>query len=107
MPVLPGVYTIPDLAVEPEIRMRAAMLRHPDSVLTGASAARVSYWPEVRMDDIGLAIRSTPRSAPGFSISRRQVPPELIVERDGLRFTNPALTAIDIATFGCASASVG
>ncbi len=102
--VLPGVYTVPGLAAVPEVRMRAAMLRHPDSVLMGASAAQVSYWPEIRLGDIEVAVRSTPRQSPGFNLSRRPVPPELVVQRDGLRFTSPALTAIDLATFACADA---
>jgi very-short-patch-repair endonuclease len=37
-----------------------------------------------------------PRS--GFVLSRRAVPPELVVSRSGLRYTSPALTAVDLAT---------
>jgi very-short-patch-repair endonuclease len=41
---------------------------------------------------------------PGFSFSRRYIPAELITEREGLRHSVPALTAIDMATFACSDA---
>ena len=41
---------------------------------------------------------------PGFSFNRRYVPADLITEREGLRYSVPALTAIDMATFACSDA---
>jgi very-short-patch-repair endonuclease len=102
--VLPGIYTVPSLAARTEIKIRAAMLRHPDGVLFGASAAQVSYWPEMKPRTIDLAVPSMLRPAVGFRFSRRRIPAELVVQRDGLRFTDPALTAVDLATFECADA---
>lgn len=102
--VLPGVYTPSALASRSDIRMRAAMLRHPDAVLVGEAAARVSYWPDLHLSDIELAVTTLPKPAPGYRFSRRRIPPELILHRDGLRCTDPALTAIDLATFACADA---
>jgi hypothetical protein len=49
-----------------------------------------------------LASGVSPR--PGFAFSRRHIPPELIVERAGMRYSSPALTAIDLATLDCADA---
>ena len=40
----------------------------------------------------------------GFSFSRRRIPEELIAVRGGLRYTTPALTAIDLATSACSDA---
>lgn len=102
--VLPGVYTPAALAPRPDIRMRAAMLRHPDAVLLRTAAATVSYWPDLRVGEIELAVTTLPKPAPGFRFSRRHIPPELIRHRNGLRFTDPALTAVDLATFECADA---
>jgi len=102
--VLPGVYTPSALASRSDIRMRAAMLRHPDAVLVGEAAARVSYWPDLHLSDIELAVTTLPKAAPGYRFSRRRIPPELILHRDGLRCTDPALTAVDLATFACADA---
>ena len=100
--VLPGVYGRPDLAHLAETRMRAACLRHPDAVLVKGAAARVSYWPDAPLRDVEVATRYAVAPAAGFLFTRRRIPPELIRERDGLRFTDPALTAIDLANFDCA-----
>lgn len=101
-PVLPGVFAPPELAGEPRIRMRAALLRHPDAVLLGAAAAQLSFWPEAPVRTVEVAVRRPVAPANGFTFTRRQIPPELIGERGGLRLTTPALTAIDLATPVCA-----
>lgn len=84
--------------------MRAACLRYPDGVLLGGAAARLSYWPGCPLGTIELAtqVQAPPRA--GFRFTRRRIPPELVVERDGLRYTAPSLTAIDLASFACADA---
>lgn len=101
-PVLPGVFSTPDLVGDPLIRMRAALLRHPDAVLLGGAAARLSYWPEAPLTTIEVAVNHPVADARGFAFTRRRVPPEVWVERDGLRYSTPALTAIDLATAACA-----
>lgn len=83
------------------IRMRAALLRHPDGVLIRAAAARVSYWPDAPLSRIELAVPHKVRAQPGFTFRQRVLSPSLVVERSGLRFTTPALTALDMATQDC------
>lgn len=102
--VLPGIYATSEIAHSWEGRIRALSLRHRDAVLLGAAAARVSYWPEVHLDDIEAAIPHPVRPQPGFRFNRRHIPAELIAERNGLRYSIPALTAIDLATFACSDA---
>jgi len=94
--VLPGVYAEPSVGGERAVRLRAAMLWAPEAVLTGRVAASVSFWPGIRYDRITLA-SCRHRTAPhGFSASRRSIPADLIAERQGVRFTSPALTALDL-----------
>jgi very-short-patch-repair endonuclease len=102
--VLPGVYAAPAIARSWQTRVRAVALRHPDAVLLGGAAARVSFWPDAPLDRIEAAVPCVQRPQPGFSFNRRAVPPDLIAEREGLRYSVPALTAIDIATFACSDA---
>ena len=102
--VLPGVYAPPEIAGDVEVLMRAVRFRHPDAVVFAAAAARVSFWPEAPIRAIEVAAPTRVASHPGYAFSRRHIPPELVVERAGLRFTAPALTAIDLATFDCADA---
>ena len=104
MPVLPGVYAQPEAARNVEILIRAVSLRYPDAVVFGSAAAKMSFWPEAPMATINVASSTGVVSRPGYSFSRRHIPVELVIERAGLRYTTPALTAIDLATFECADA---
>lgn len=95
--VLPGVVVAAGREVDPLVRIQAAARWDPDAIFTGAAAARLSYWPEARLDSIDLAVKYQRRPQRGFRFCRRTVPPELVSERGGLRFTSPALTALDLA----------
>jgi very-short-patch-repair endonuclease len=95
--VLPGVYSTPDWKQKPALAMRAALLRHPDGILVGAAAARASYWPSVKLNRIDFAVPRTLTARDGFAFNRRSIPADLVIERQGLRLTDPALTAIDLA----------
>ncbi len=102
--VLPGVYATPEIARTWQTRARALALHHRDAVLIGAAAARVSFWPTAPLIHVEAAIRGALKPQPGFSFCRRRIPEELIAVRGGLRYTVPALTAIDLATFECSDA---
>ena len=67
--------------------MRAVCLRHPDAVLLTEAAAQVSYWPTVSLDAIQVAVPSPLPKQRGFAFTRRRIPPELVAEEQGLRFT--------------------
>ena len=102
--VLPGVYSVPDLASDPSIRVRAATLRHPDAVVLTGAAARALFWPSAPMRSIEIAVPGAVPPIRGFTFNRRRIPPELIIEMTGVRYSSPALTAIDLADFDCADA---
>jgi very-short-patch-repair endonuclease len=102
--VLPGVYATPDIAQTWRTRARALALRHRDAVLVGAAAARVSFWAAAPLDHVEAAVHSVLKPQSGYGFSRRRIPEELIAVRGGLRYTVPALTAIDLATFECSDA---
>ena len=102
--VLPGVYATTELARTWQTRARTLALHHRDAVLIGAAAARVSFWPTAPLIHVEAAIRDALKPQPGFSFCRRRIPEELIAVRGGLRYTVPALTAIDLATFECSDA---
>jgi very-short-patch-repair endonuclease len=97
--LLPGVYVgaaaPPDLVV----RARAARAWSPDAVVTGRAAARLTFWPDLPVEDVEVAARRVRACTPGYRFERRVVEPELILESAGLRLTRPALTALDL----CAS----
>jgi hypothetical protein len=104
VPVLPGIYALPESAHNVEVMMRAVSLREPDAVVFGAAAARASFWPAAPLRTVDVAAPTRLARRPGYTFSRRRIPLELIIERDGLRYTAAALTAIDLASFECADA---
>jgi very-short-patch-repair endonuclease len=98
-PVLPGIYTAAGQTDDFGVRALALRRWSPDAVLTGAAAARLTFWPKIRVAEIDAA---TDRQAvhAGFRLTRRTIPDELLWERDGLRLTVPALTALDLCEEG-------
>ncbi len=94
--VLPGIYSEPDRIGQFSTRVLAAMVDSPDAVLIDGAAARVSFWADLPVREVACAVPGKRVSPPGFRFVRRTVPPELVVNGRGLRFTAPALTAIDL-----------
>lgn len=104
VPVLPAVYAAPAVATQPLTRMTAVCLKYPDAVLLTGAAARVSCWPKASLGPVHIAAPQKIAPQRGFAFTRRRIPPELVAEHSGLRYTVPALTAIDMATFSCSDA---
>lgn len=106
--VLPGVYCPPELGGAESVRVRAAVLwAGPDAVLTGLTAARLTYWPSAPASPVALALpTTTKRARAGIVVERRRVPPELVLDRCGLRVTQPAATAVDLAATAHGGAAI-
>ena len=94
--LLPGIYTTPLAASDQLVRMRATTLWEPNAVLTHEAAAWLTFWPAIRVSQIKVAAPSRTARRAGWQSSRRSIPPELIIERRGIRCTAPALTALDL-----------
>ena len=101
--MLPGVYAAADQARSARTLMAAVGVWDATAVLTHEAAAASSFWPELSVPVVRCTVRHerTPRS--GFEFTRDRIPPELIWNRPGRRFTSPALTALDL----CASLGGG
>ena len=100
VPVLPGVYCLPEGVTSPLLLLRAATVwAGPDAVLTGWAAAKVTFWPTCPMSRVTLAVPASSglRSAGLIEVVRRRVPPTLIWRRSGLACTAASLTAVDLA----------
>jgi very-short-patch-repair endonuclease len=94
--VLPGIYAAAEQATD--LRVRFAALTHwdPDAVVTGAAAARLTFWRSLSVDAVEVATRRR-GSYPGFWLRHRSVPEELVTHRHGLRVAVPALAALDLS----------
>ena len=95
--VLPGVYARSESA--DSLPTRIVALRHwePSAIIIGAAAARLTFWPTVRVTDVECAVPRARASQPGYRFIRRTIPAELVTERSGVRLTSAALTALDLA----------
>lgn len=94
--VLPGIWAAAGEATSPAIRLLAAGCWTADGVLSGRAAARISFWPHIALKTITLSAPARLVPQPGFEVRRERLPAELVSERDGLRFTVAALTALDL-----------
>jgi very-short-patch-repair endonuclease len=93
--ILPGVYADAGVEITLAWRVRALMLWSADAILTREIAAAVSFWPALKVDVVSAADRCR-GTAVGFAFERRTVPHDLVCKAAGLRFTSPALTAMDL-----------
>jgi very-short-patch-repair endonuclease len=94
----PGVLCRWQDAVTAEVRLRAASAWVPFGVMTGPAAARLTFWPEIGVPDIGISCRTFRPIQRGFTITRERIPEELVMDVAGCRVTVPALTALDLVS---------
>lgn len=92
-----GVYVQSGSQDDWGVKVLAVAAWMPNAVFTGVTAARLSYWPELREDRVAAAVPNDLRPRKGYDFSRRHIPSELIFERQGVRCTTPALTALDLS----------
>jgi very-short-patch-repair endonuclease len=92
-----GTFVAAGTERDPLILATALCAFFPDAVVTGWTAAAMSFWPgEERLPIRALQVK--PGNAPAWlAASRASVPPELIVSRGPVRLTCPELTALDLA----------
>lgn len=93
---LPGVYVHRDLASDWRVLARAVREWDAQAMVAGDAAAALSFWPELKPQTVEVVGRRTQFRSSKISVSRRIVPPDLVVERNGVRMTAPALTAMDL-----------
>lgn len=93
---LPGVYAHPDLPDTWETRLLAARAWAPDHVLVGAAAARVTWWEDLKFEDIELWGARKVSPAPWLSVRRVDLDPDAILWQSDHKVAVPALSAIQL-----------
>jgi len=92
----PGVFVAATDLVNIEVRLRAAALWRPEAVVTGRGAARLTFWPDLAVPEVQLAVPGGFRARAGVQQIRRVVPPEWRMRFKGVMITRPALTTMDL-----------
>lgn len=93
--LLPTIYAHPGPVTLP-LKAAATMHAYPDAVITGQSAAALSWWPQLSPGTLTAARVGKGRPVPGFRWEQRPIPDDLVVDHHGLRLTNAALTVLDL-----------
>lgn len=96
--LLPGTYAPVGLKDDLMTRCLAVGLWNPDAVITGAAAARLTFWPGLAVRQIDVARRGPVPRGPGYRFHRRAIDPWHVMEWHGLRVTRPAVTAVELVT---------
>lgn len=94
--VLPGVYAPTALADQRPVRLAALVRWAPDAVVTGRTAAQLTFWPSLPGSAIECAVRWDRDPQPGFRFTRRTIAPELVARGSGVQVTRASLTALDL-----------
>ena len=94
--VLPGIYARAGEQADEQVRVAALFARHPDAVLTGAIAARLDWWPELRADKVSAAGVHA-RRRPGFRFTEDQIVESAIRQlAGGVRIASRARVVLDL-----------
>lgn len=95
--MLPGTYIDRDFRDDFGTRVAAVGQWSSKAVITGAAAARLTFWPELVVQQIDVARRGRVPHATGYRFHR------VVVDRDhihwfhGIRVASPAWAAVDLA----------
>lgn len=97
--ILPGILVRPTDADNPIVRVRAGLCwLGPDAVVTGHAAARLTFWPDCRVEAVSFAVpHGMPRRRPGWPVMRTLIPPQMRTTVSGIPMTVPAYTAMDLS----------
>ena len=95
MPLLPGTYA-PESSFTTIIHALADW--DPTAVLMGASAAKLTWWPELDPVFVEAATsRALRREVAGLTTSHSEIHPDLIVALGPIRLQNPAASTLELA----------
>lgn len=98
--ILPGTYVArrgPGESYDLAIRLEALRRHDPDAVVCGRAAAAALWWPSLSAPTVCAVRRGRSLTRwPGYTWVDRRYPEDRIAEVSGVRFTDPALTVLDL-----------
>ncbi len=94
--VLPGIFTLPERSGDFTIRVAAAAAADPNLTFVRRTAARLTWWPELPVDEVQAAGRKR-RPATGFRFEARSVPTELRHPASGAYVSCAELSTLELS----------
>ena len=103
---LPGIYAHGDAPDGWEVRVRAAHLWAPRAVVSGASAARLLWWPELECESVELWGVPARRKSPAGWLLPRSTPvnADLYAMDGAMKVAVPCLSVLQLACLAGGSA---
>lgn len=95
--VLPGTYVASGAAGVTEVLARAATGYEPDAVVVGRAALSLLTGETSTAPPLVVACPQRHAGSPSIRFTSTTVPPEWVVERDGLHIQHPAAAAVELA----------
>lgn len=95
--LLPGTYVPADHQGDVAVRVAAVAQWCPKAVITGAAAARLTFWPERVVGAIDIARIGRVPEAVGYRFRRGAVDPDYVQYRNGVRVASAAWAAVELA----------
>lgn len=100
VPVLPGVHRWADHEETFELRARAALTWQVNGVLLGSSAARLTWWPDMKDETVRIVSATHRTDVPWLVTSRPTIDHDLIVSDKDMRVVTPALSILQMCSEG-------
>lgn len=94
---LPGIFAHKDTADGWDLRILAAHLWAPSAVVSGAAAAKLSWWTELECDVIELWGPKRKAPAPWVRMQRTEVDADHFKWRGQMKVASPALSVMQLA----------
>ncbi len=92
--LLPGTY-----CADPTFLARATAIQlwDPNAVLNSGTAARLTWWPELRWDRATAVVpRKSTRLVRGIELVRGRVDPDLVIQHNGFNLVHPAWSVLEL-----------
>lgn len=93
---LPGILIRSCDVDDPDVRILAAARWKPDPVVMGTAAARSTFWPNLPVPTIELAVPHWQRPRSSIRFVQRTVPQQWQWRHRGINLTAAALTTLDL-----------
>ena len=94
--IFPRVYVPTELIADTRVRAAALCAADPAAVITGRTAAALTWAPALSGGDIEAVSQLRPK--PGYRFVRRTIHPELVIRCEGSNVLCPAASAVELVT---------
>ncbi len=98
--ILPGVYTWSGVEDSFATRAEAVWLWDPNAIFLGHAAAKLTWWPQCRIETILVTGTRARCPQPWLRVTTKAIPEHLVIDVGRARAANPALSVLEMTSTG-------